>query len=903
MAEHALTSSPIQVTTLLVELLEHASLLPEAVRAIIERYGGTLVSPPEQARPLLTAQFGWPVPRVDDSRRAIRAALAIQAEGAALNPYRIQMPFRLALHTEELSLVPGEAPPSVTPAISTLIPLAATAPAGSIVITHDTYQQVATLFETTLLGQSDIPLYAVQSERPRASRVIRGVAGMETPMIDRETELATLQQTFQDAATSEQLRALLLIADAGVGKSRLLAEFNHWVEERPESVRFFKGRASSQIVQQPYALIRDLFAFRFDIRESDREIMARAKLEQGFRKFMGAEGTENAHFLGHLLGFDFSESPYLRGILRDTRQIRDRAFHYAKRFFEAITVGRRSAVQLMRTSGGQGDRPLVVIFLEDIHWADDGSLDLIEHLVQSCEASPILLVALSRPSLWQRRPEWGQNFPENQVLRLPLAPLPVTESQAMVRAVLRRLDKIPLPLEELIIQHSEGNPFHIEEIVKMLIEEGVIVTEREPWRVDLEQLSLIRVPTTLIGILQTRLDALPEAEYTLLQQAAVIGRVFWERALEHLSHEEQAAQTSIRQRLQQLQQREFIIERQGSAFGDTREFIFKYALFHDVTYNSVLPAQRQHYHAKVAKWLIEQGGERLDSWAGLIGEHFEQAGETALAATWYGQAGKYAQESYAPDAAIRHYQKALRFLPEGEEHTTRRLTLYEGLGDMLYRQVQYAEAAVAYRAMGEAAELAGDTLAKVRAWYSLSTIQRSLIEPEEAQRSAEQAIARAQAALELPDRAPYAERLRVELAHSLLVKGWALWSLGNAAEALRLGKEALALSSAENAQEVMANCLDFLGQIHMVGEQYSEAHSLMEQALKLFRRLDNRRMVCMMLCNMGVNDRFQGDYASSVEHIQKGLLLAQEIGERDIQLGVRQNLGSAKAGLGEYAAA
>jgi len=278
----------------------------------------------------------------------------------------------------------------------------------------------------------------------------------------------------------------------------------------------------------PFSLLRDVLAFRFEIQDSDRPAVARQKLEQGIIGILGAghhrssqeadEATKAAHFIGHLVGLDFSGSPHLLGILNDAKQIRDLAFQYLSRFFHAA-----ASPPSLATAGA-------VLLLEDIHWADKGSLDLIDHLVRSCHAAPLFILCLTRPILFERRPAWGEGQSAHH--RFSLQPLAKRESRQLLEELLRKAREIPPTLRDLVVAGSEGNPFYLEELVRMLIDDHVIVPCAEQWWIDVSRLSAVRVPPTLAGLLQARLDRLSGRERALLQRASVLGRVFWADAVE-----------------------------------------------------------------------------------------------------------------------------------------------------------------------------------------------------------------------------------------------------------------------------------------------------------------------------------------------------------------------------------
>ncbi len=179
--------------------------------------------------------------------------------------------------------------------------------------------------------------------------------------------------------------------------------------------------------------------------------------------------SAEAPFIGHLIGYDYSDNPRLAGIQGDARQIRDLAFHYLTQFF----------INSTRTQPG-------VLLLEDIHWADNGSLDLIEHVMQDQPDMPLLIVCLTRPVLFEGRPSWG-NGPFVH-LRLDLQPLSAQNSRQLVADILRRVPEIPPTLVELIIDRAEGSPFYVEELIKALIDEGIILRDKEQWQVKADRL-------------------------------------------------------------------------------------------------------------------------------------------------------------------------------------------------------------------------------------------------------------------------------------------------------------------------------------------------------------------------------------------------------------------------------
>ncbi|MCI0354406.1 MAG: hypothetical protein L0099_05100, partial [Acidobacteria bacterium] len=374
------------------------------------------------------------------------------------------------------------------------------------------------------------------------------------------------------------------------------------------------------------------------------------------------------------------------------------------------------------------------------------------------------------------------------------------DSRRLVAEILRKAPEIPQALQDLIVSRAEGNPFYIEELIKMLIESGVILTGDEHWHVVLERLADVRVPATLTGVLESRLDGLPAPERETLQKASVVGRVFWSNVVEHLRNPEMEGDTpqaAANERLSALRRKELIFGRETSAFAGTREYIFKHVILHDVTYESVLKRLRRAYHAQVAACLIDLAGERMGEYAGRIGEHYERADAWAQAAEWYGRAGKQAQDTYAPEAAIGYYQKALKLWASDTNLSAaqleQRLKVYEGLGDMLVTQARYKEGMETYTAMRATAEAAADVPAQVRAWYGLSQAQSDQGDQRAALESATQAEAVARAA-----------GARLDLSMALWMKGKTLFRLGDAEAALALGEQMLTLATETDDRRHMA---------------------------------------------------------------------------------------------------
>ena len=867
----------------------------------IQSYGGRI---DKHIGDAVMGLFGTPTAREDDAERAIRAALQIQTEvqkwkqefndSLSNQPTQTQnIHLRIGINTGPALLgtvgTIGEYT-AIGNTVNVSSRLQAAAPSDGILISHDTYQHVRGVFEVAVLdpiqvkGKSErIQVYTVHGIKPRAFRVAtRGVEGIETRTIGREEELAKMHTVFQQLVERRELYLINIVAEAGTGKSRLLYEFTRWLEVQAQPMHLFKGRATQESAQIPYALLRDIFSFSFGIQDNDSAAVARQKLESGILSYIKDEETATlyTHFIGHLIGLDFSTSPHLSGILGDARQIHDLAFHYASQFFTEIT-----------------QEQMGVIFLEDIHWADRGSLDFFDHLMRNRPELPLLIVGLTRSTLFEERPDWGAG--PVQTLRLDLLPLSDENCRRLVEEILQKVPVIPPALMDLIVAKAEGSPFYVEELVKVLIDKGVIVRGEEQWHVEMQRLSELKVPGTLTGLLQARLDNLNATAREKLQQASIVGRIFWTSVVEWMQNpENQSARASapapITETLGTLRAKELIFQYGDVLSGKTPEFIFKNAILHDVTYESVLLRLRRVYHLQAAEGLIRVWGERVSEYAGRVGEHYEQAGELLKAANWYAQAGRQAQATYEPDTAVLYYQKALNFLTTDgrSDEIPLRLEIYSRLGEVLNWQAKYTEAADQYEATLDLANRQEDKIAQSQALQGLAM---SLSYRGDHRVALEHAV-RAESLVREID-------ARTELVKAFWIQGFTRYRLGESRAALALGEQAAALATDLNNPNEMGRCLNLIAAAHYALGQYEQAESYWENALRIFDELGNRQQGMVMLNNLAAIADARGDHLMALQRYHSALDIAREMGNRDNEILFLTNRGAEQVALGNYGAA
>lgn len=852
------------------------------------------------------ALWGADQAQEDDPERAIQAALLMQAKvskftpppNSPARPEAWRLALRVGINTGPVVLSKVATTQEYT-AIGDTVNVASrlqnAAPAGGLLISHDTYRHVRGVFDVQVLepmlikGKKEpLQVYLVIQAKPRALRKgMRGVEGIETRMVGRDLELRRLQNAFQSICQDRQEQVVTIIGEAGIGKSRLLHEFDIWTELQPQEFFLFNGRAHQELQNIPYSLIHNLFVFRFQIQESDPQPVARQKIEQGIIQSLNPELTQqfiaverarqNAHIIGQLVGFDFSDSPLLKNIRGDADQLRDRALSALSEYFKNMAA-----------------QSPILIFLEDIHWSDNSSLDVINHLSQALVGQPVMLVCACRPSLFERRPLWGEG--QTYHLRIELSPLSRRDSLYLVDDILQKLDHMPDALREMIVGNAEGNPFYMEELIKMLLDDGVIVKHvsqddkaEERWSINPARLIAVKVPPTLTGLLQARFDSLSPEERGALQRASVIGRVFWDKAVAYLSQAETTPTLpgdETPKILGELRKREMVFQREASTFANVIEYIFKHALLRDTIYETVLKRERRIFHARVAEWLIEHSGKHSAEIAGLIAEHLERSGQGEKAAHYLNDAAASALEVSAYREAQNFSERALTLLPA--DHI-QRIPAAISLGEALMGQSEYAGARCHLEEAVELARQYRDEPHMLRALDNLAWIFRNLGDYPAASEKLQEGLALARKI-----------NSQTGIAKALSSLGWLSIKRGQYEQAHQCFQESEAIFRELGSSVHLAFVLIGIAIAARAFKNYSAAESYLIEALSINRESGNRNGMGSCLTSLGETARLQGQYTTARSYYKAAFDLDQEVGDllgMSIDLG---NMGHASTALGEY---
>ena len=559
---------------------------PERTRARLERFydamsaeiaaaGGTVE---KFAGDAVMAAFGAPEALEDHAERALHTALAMQRRLQTV--FAGQLSLRIGVNTGEVvagrprdgsSFVSGDA-------VNVAARLEQAAEPGEILVGERTVAAVRGAFEfdepKTVEAKGKAGGVACRPLLRSLSLMrTRGVGGLARAFVGRDEQLDLLRAAYRRAVERSHPVLVTILGDAGVGKTRLVRElWEQLADGEPEPLRR-TGRCLAYGQGITYWPLGEVLKEHLGILESDSPDAVRHRLDE-------------RQILGLTLGLD---------VVGDLHPL--------------AAQDRLHAAWISFVSDLTAERPLVLL-IEDVHWAEQPLLDLIERIGRDA-TGPLLLLTTARPDFVAGRTGWGSRVDSETIW---LEPLPVETAGELVDSLLASV--LSREVRELIVERAEGNPFFVEEVLESLIDAGVLERFNGGWRAN-NLPPGFEIPDSVQAVLAARIDLLEEAEKAALQAAAVIGRVFWTGPVYELVE-------GLAPDLHLLETRDFIRQRAGSSLAGEVEYAFKHALTREVAYGSLTKARRAQLHTQFADWL-EQLGEGRDEHAPLLAHHYAEA--------------------------------------------------------------------------------------------------------------------------------------------------------------------------------------------------------------------------------------------------------------------------------------
>jgi class 3 adenylate cyclase/tetratricopeptide (TPR) repeat protein len=806
------------------------------------------------------AVFGAPTAHEDDALRAVRAAIAMQEAMTEINQdlsaqFGVELGLRVGINTGEvLAGRVGDSYTVVGDVVNVAARLQSASPVGGVLVGERTYTSTANsvsyreLEPLSLKGKAQ-PVSAWEATGLKAVEPRRENPALDTPFVGRADELGQLERSFSRAIREGAPHIVTIAGHAGVGKTRLLHEFEQSLQAATPAVGVRHGRCLAFGSTGVYWPLSEMVRGECGILHEDPADVAWTKLLGCLGPPISAlEGPEEAKrrlaALARLLGAEPPDE--LAAGEQDEQAAREGFFGAVRTVFEALA----------------GEGPVVLAW-EDIHWADDGTLDLIEYLSQWLRA-PVLQICLAREDLLQRRPAWSN--PRRSATVMFLDALAPGETQQLIESLLQQT-AASTDIVDSLAERSGGNPLFAETIARRIVEQG-----------DVHEAEL---PDTVQGLLAARIDSLEPSERDLVTHASVLGRTFWESALEPVADRAGVQLESV---LRSLRAKDIIVLGERTAQGEERELAFKHVLIRDVAYGMLPKAVRARKHAEVGAFIEQRAGQR-EGIAALLAEHYTLAAGLATEARFdaseiaplKAKAGRFAESAGDTSAALFSNADALSYYQAAEEYSgddaAVRARIAEKRGDIAVRlgrvdtAIECWNPCLAYWETQDDLEHVAELHRKVGV---------ALAHKGERSRAIEQLQQGINLIKERPPSLPLM-RLYEEAAWLYMQAGENMLAIYASEKALRLAEQLGAVAAASRTHGIFGRIFGRIGDI-------GRARQNLERAVELARE-SGQAEAALALLTLGQHlEQFEGDCEAAQVRYSEGLALAEQIGDVPAQI-------------------
>lgn len=806
------------------------------------------------------AVFGLPASHENDPERAVRAGLAIRDAMPNLNDHlrathSVQLAVRVGINTGEVVAASGSTFDHdflISDAVTTAARLQQNVPPDTVVIGERTHRLTKDSIEYRELPpllvkgkDAPLPVWAAFAPLPESVDVRRITA----PLIGRHAEIGLLRHLYDRSRDAHLVHLVTVLGHVGVGKSRLLREFLADVRETNTPPLVLRGRSVAFGGQIGYHALLDILRGQAGLLDTDSPNLVRGKISAWLDVLLP---DRDDLVDGLLLTFGTGE------VADDPSLVRRRLFASWK----DLVVGLADA------------RPVILAF-EDLHWADDGLLDLIQLFTDAPEGSSLFIICLARPELFDRRADWPGARRNSTNIELP--PLRPHEAEQLAAAM--SSDALTAEMRQTVAQRAGGNPLFVEELVRMLLEGSAPGAA---------------IPETVQAVITARIDRLPPNERRTLQAAAVIGRAFWPSAISPIAG---LPAEGVTETVEALIGKELVVTRPRSAVSGEREFAFRHILTRDIAYAMLPKAQRQRAHAEAAKWLEARAGERSEEVVDILAEHLHLAGDAARAAIYFHRAANKARGLYANVEAIGLFERALQDAAAAGLPAGQLAEIFRDRGDVHQLLGQYETAMADFQRGLVAARQAGDLREEAGLQNRIGLIYHRQLALDEAERHFSSAIALARRAGErltlgrsLVDLANIAwDRGRMYPTHPALVEGLQLLremddlpglaralnlmcmgqtGAGNGESAIAAAQQALEAARAAGDKSKAATSLSYLSVVYGFLGRYAEALPYAEDAIRLAEEIGDRRRIAYAHFFIGRVLVYWGQWGDAVRHFE-----------------------------------
>jgi predicted ATPase/class 3 adenylate cyclase len=841
----------------------------------------------------LMALFGAPISHENNAERALRAALDMQERITVLSEElkgRINFELKLHIGLHSGTVIVGGVGSNMLmdyTAIGDTVNLAnrleQAAETGTILVSEAVYRSTRALFDfeevpgLSLKGlRHPVTGYRVKGLKANPQPV-RGLEGLRAPLIGRETEFELLKEVLVGLVERKRGFLAVVTGEAGIGKSRLTSELKAFSADTPLQV--LEGQSLTYRRSVSYWIFLDLLRDFFNISTEMPLSQSRREVVSKTRKIMGNQAGEVLPYIEHLLGLEPSGSASTNRLAYlDASQLRQQIFLAVRDLL--VSVARH--------------RPLLLIF-EDLHWADEASIDLLAFLVESVRREPIVILAISRPflngpllSIVDQARKWTPgNFKE-----IPLKSLSPAQSELLLNGLLATPD-LPPELSQQILHRASGIPFYLEEILRVLIDDQVIHQEGGNWRLASDvQIGPLGVPETLQELILARFDRLDADHRKILQSASVIGRQFNFALLADLVDHEDLS--SFRQKITQLVEKAFLLPPENTQEVD---YLFRHVLTSDAVYSTLLRKERGRIHGQVGEAIERHYADRLESQVEVLAGHFLRSPKLDKALHYLILSGQRAARDYANQQAKQHFLEALRLLSVVKYSTDQAVQVHAGLGDVKVFTGEYGEARFQYKEALQSLAASGHDMYELQA----SSLHRKIGTTLERQGDFDQAL------IHLGKAADILSQVRFpppeDQASVLNDIGWIHFLRGGFEEALRFLTAAIQLVEASPRYDVIASIYNRLGAVAYQQRAYDQAALHVRKSLELREKIGDMAGVARLYNNLGLLGLIQGNLNEAEVNFRQSTERLERIGDAEgISLSYI-NLGLVQVDRGDLASA
>ena len=697
------------------------------------------------------------------------------------------------------------------------------------------------------------------------------------PLVGRSEEMQVLHQVLREVKTRHSGQLIFLSGEAGVGKSRLVKEFTRQIQD--DTTTIFSGECLSNQPRVSYWVFLDLLRNSLLVTEETPIAITKQKLEQKTSEILGGQADETIPYLEHLLSLPVPDPALNRRIIfLDPDRLHQKIFFAVKEYL----------------SGFARQQPLILI-LEDLLEADEPSLDLLISLLDMLVDMPVLMIAISRPFLQgplKRVRDAATQKLGSSVRNLYLPHLDLAEGQAVLEKFLGT-NGLSDRMRDRIVEKSQGVPFYLEEIVRMLIDLGILRRTDAQWGIkETVDLANLGVPETLQSLVLTRFELLDRISKQALQAAAVIGRFFHRKVLDHVLSPLSTAQIDLA--VKSLVDRGFLYGGDGvnSNIGE-----FSHNLSAEIVYKTLSESEIARLHGRVGHALEAFYADQISTQIDLLARHFGLSDQKNSALNYLYLAGKKAARGHINIQARNYFEDALVLLSEVEHEPVLALAVYMGLGDVLFLVGEYLNARNHYDC---ALNSLGDEPG-LKFLGQICTLNRKIGATFERLGDYDQALAFLNKAKELvEDRArPFPD----EKSQVLNDMGWIHFRLGNFPEAEQELIQALSLAQQAGRYDITASIYNRLGGIYWQKDDLEKATNFVQKSLALRQEIGDTLAVARSYNNLGLLDWKRGKWESALNNFEYCLKLHANLGDIEGIIDVQGNLGLLQLDRGEVEAA